>query len=161
IPRFALASLAQKAAVGPATYGQSGELENHRYGLAATVNRGWVFDDTDPDPELHRWRQLAIVGMGPGGTEHVVLDLSHRSTAAPRGRVEVVWNSEDPALKAAYDAYNGETWARPALGYHVPGEVSTQPPDAFFVMGTGYPTAGGGSEQGRTLLRVDALTGQI
>src|SRR5690606_18447985 len=65
IPRFALASLAQKAAVGPATYGQSGELENHRYGLAATVNRGWVFDDTDPDPELHRWRQLAIVGMGP------------------------------------------------------------------------------------------------
>lgn len=161
VPRFSLASLAQKAAVGAANYGQQGELEDHSYGLAATVNRGWVFDDREADPELHRWRQLAILGMGAGGTEHMVLDVSHMSPESPQGPFEVLWTTEDPALKAGYDAYSGETWARPALGYHVPDEVSTQEPDAFFVMGTGYPTAGGGPEQGRTLLRTDALTGEI
>ncbi len=161
IPRFLLASLAQKAALGAANYGQPSNLDEHRYGLAATINRGWVYDDTAADAELHHWRQLAIIGMGPGGTEHMVLDLSHMSPESPQGPLEVVWTTEDPALKATYDGFNGETWARPAMGYHVPGEASTQPPDAFFVMGSGYPTAGGAPEQGRTLLRVDALTGQL
>jgi hypothetical protein len=161
IPRFLLQSLAEKAAIGAANYGQTGELEQHRYGLAATINRGWVFDDRAADPEQHRWRQLAIMGMGAGGTEHMVLDLSHMSPQSPQGPFEVLWTSEDAGVKDEYDAYNGETWARPAMGYHVPGEVGTQEPDAFFVMGTGYPTAGGDAEQGRTLLRVDALTGQI
>jgi len=162
IPRFLLVSLADKAALGPQNYGQPGEVEEHKYGLAATVNRGWVFDDRAADPEQHRWRQLAIIGMGPGGSEHMVLDVSHMSPVSPQGPFEVVWTTEDPALEAQYDGFNGETWARPALGYHVPDEVSTQPPDAFFVMGTGYPlTGGGGSDHGRTLMRSDALTGEI
>lgn len=161
VPRFALASLATKAAIGAASYGQSGPLDEHRYGLAATANHGWVFDDTDPDPLRRRWRQLAIIGMGPGGTEHVVLDVSHMSPASPRGPIDVVWTTEDPTLAADYDAFHGETWARPALGLHVPGEASTAPPRASFVMGSGYPTPGGGPEQGRALLHVDALTGRI
>jgi hypothetical protein len=162
LPRFLLPSLAEKAALGAATYGQTGEIEDHRYGIAATVNRGWVFDDRAVDPAQHRWRQLAIVGMGPGGTEHMVLDVSHMSPESPQGPFEVLWTTADPALEAQYDAFNGETWARPALGYHVPDDVSTQAPDSYFVMGTGYPlTGGGGSDHGRTLLRVDALTGQI
>ena len=44
-----LPDLADKAAIGPATYGQAGELDDHNYGLSATINRAWVFDDTDPD----------------------------------------------------------------------------------------------------------------
>lgn len=162
IPRFLLESLAEKAALGAATYGQPGEVEDHLYGIAATVNRGWVFDDRAVDPEQHQWRQLAIIGMGPGGTEHMVLDVSHMSPSSPQGPFEVLWTTEDAAVKADYDAFNGQTWARPALGYHVPDDISTQPPDAFFVMGTGYPlTGGGGSEHGRTLMRSDALTGEI
>lgn len=161
IPRFLLESLAEKAALGAANYGQPGEVEEHEYGLAATINRGWVFDDRDADPELHRWRQLAIMGMGAGGTEHMVLDLSHMSPESPQEPFEIMWTTEDAALKVEYDLYNGETWARPAMGYWVPGEVSTQEPDAFFVMGSGYPTAGGGTDQGRTLLRSDALSGAI
>lgn len=161
IPRFMLESLAEKSALGAANYGQPGEIEEHKYGLAATINRGWTFDDRAADPTQHRWRQLAIMGMGAGGTEHMVLDLSHMSPESPQGPFEIMWTTEDAALKAQYDLYNGETWARPAMGYYVPGEVSTQEPDAFFVMGSGYPTAGGGTDQGRTLLRSDALSGQI
>ncbi|MCH9682726.1 MAG: hypothetical protein K0V04_14925 [Deltaproteobacteria bacterium] len=162
IPRYALESLQQKSAVGAATYGQVGELEEHSYGLAATLNRGWVYDDTDPDPALNRWRQLAIIGMGPGGNEHAVLDLSHMSPESARGPFEIMWTTEDAGLAATYDQYNGQTWARPALGYHVPNEISTQAPDAFFVMGTGYPSeTPTGPEQGRTLMRIDALTGQL
>ncbi len=162
IPRYSLPALQQKAAIGPATYGQVGELEDHNYGLAATINRGWVYDDTDADPDLHRWRQLAIIGMGPGGNEHVVLDLAHMSPASSQGPFEILWTTEDPGLAVSYDQYNGETWARPALGYHVPNEVSTQAPDGYFVMGTGYPSETPTSPaQGRTLLRIDALTGQI
>ncbi|MCX4239038.1 hypothetical protein, partial [Paraliomyxa miuraensis] len=136
IPRFLLQSLAEKAAIGPESYGQPDTIEDHLYGLSSTINRGWVFDDTDPDPGQHHWRQLAIFGMGAGGTEHVVLDLSHMSPVSPQGPFEVVWTTEDAGLKAEYDLYNGETWARPALAYHIPSEVSTQAPDAFFVMGT-------------------------
>ena len=161
VPRFLLASLAEKSSLGAANYGQPKEIEDHKYGLAGTINRGWVFDDRDADPALHRWRQLAIMGMGAGGTEHLVLDVSHMSPQSPLGPFEVLWTTEDAGLKAQYDLYNGETWARPAMGYHVPGENSTQEPDAFFVMGSGYPTAGGGTDQGRTLLRTDALSGAI
>ncbi|MEX1362597.1 MAG: hypothetical protein AB1Z98_05685 [Nannocystaceae bacterium] len=161
IPRFMLESLAAKAEVGAASFGQSGSLDNHSYGLAATINRGWVFDDSSADADEHRWRQLAIIGAGPGGNEYVVLDVSHMSPSSPRGPFEVMWTTEDPALVDAYDQFNGETWARPAMGYHVPGEVSTQTPDAYFVMGSGYPSSGGDPEQGRTLMRVDALTGEI
>lgn len=161
VPRFLLQSLAQKSAIGAGTYGQPAAIEDHLYGLGATINRGWVYDDTSADPLLRRWRQLAILGMGPGGAEHMVLDVSHMSPQSPQGPFEVVWTTEDVGLKAQYDPYNGQTWARPAMGYHVPGDVSTQAPDAFYVMGSGYATAGGGVDQGRVLLRSDALTGQL
>lgn len=162
VPRFMLQSLAEKAEIGAATFGQDGELEEHRYGLASTINRGWVYDDRSANPDEHRWRQLAIMGAGAGGNEHVVLDISHMSPSSPRGPFEVMWTTEDDDLDDDYDLFNGETWARPALGYHVPSEVSTQTPDAYFVMGSGYPSATPTSdEQGRTLLRVDALTGEI
>jgi len=160
VPRFSLLALAQKAAVGPGSYGQTGELEDHDYGLAATLNRGWVYDEVDA-----RWRLVSIIGMGPGGREYVVLDLSHMSPLSSRGPLEVLWTTEDQAgvaggIKERFDAYNGETWARPALGYHVPGDTSTQVPEAYFVMGSGYQVDGG-AEEGRTLLQVDALTGEI
>jgi hypothetical protein len=161
LPRFMLASLVQKAALGAASYGQPAAIEEHLYGLAGTINRGFVFDDRDADPALHRWRQLAIMGMGAGGTEHLVLDVSHMSPSSPQGPFEILWTTEDAALKASYDPYSGQTWSRPAMGYHVPGEVSTQEPDAFFVMGTGYASQGGAAEQGRVLLRSDALSGQL
>lgn len=161
VPRAILASLAEKAEVGPLTYGQEGELDEHSYGLSATLNVGWVFDDRDADPNNHTWRQLGIMGMGPGGRDYLVLDLSHMSPNSSRGPFEVMWTSEDPALAADYDRYAGETWARPALGYHVPGEVSTNAPDAYYVLGSGYPVDGTFPEEGRTLLQVEALTGQI
>ncbi len=165
IPRFALESLAEKASVGAATYGQTGEVEDHNYGLAATINRGWVYDDSDPDASQHRWRLLAIMGMGAGGREHMVLDLSHMSPDSSRGPFEILWTTEDEdgvpgGIKERYDGFNGETWARPALGYHIPGETSTQIPEAYFIMGTGYPVDAG-LEEGRTLLQVNALNGDI
>ncbi|MEM7157187.1 MAG: hypothetical protein AAF799_30320 [Myxococcota bacterium] len=161
IPSYLLEAAAEKTEVGPGTYGQTAELEDHNYGLASTINYGWVFDDTPVDEDDHQWRQLAILGMGAGGAEHMVLDLSHMSPESPREPFEIMWTTEDDELVDDYDEFNGETWARPALGYHVPGEVSSQVPDAYFVMGSGYPVDAGEPNQGRTLLQVDALTGEI
>ncbi|MEM6992605.1 MAG: hypothetical protein AAF721_18980 [Myxococcota bacterium] len=164
IPRFALTSLVAQADIGAATYGQDGEIEDHNYGVASTLNHGWVYDDSSTDPDDHTWRHLGVIGMGIGGYEWLVLDLSHMSPESPSLPIEVLWTSEDPTLKAEYDRYNGETWARPAIAYHVDADTATNEPDAFLVMGSGYPDESGGvppTEQGRTLMRADILTGTI
>lgn len=166
VPRFALASVVEQAAIGPATYGQDGEIEDHNYGVAATLNHGWVYDDTAADEADHRWRHMGYIGMGNGGQELIALDLSHMSPESPDGPVEILWTTEDTTLDADYDQMLGETWARPAIGYHVDSEIATNEPDAFLVMGSGYPMANeDGSDpdpvQGRTLLRIDALDGTI
>jgi len=161
IPRFALESVVEQTAIGALSYGQVGEVEDHHYGVASTLNQGWVYDDTSADSTDHTWRHLGIIGMGAGGTEWIALDLSHMSPSSPSGPIEVLWTSEDQGLKAQYDAYNGETWARPAIAYHVPSDEASSEPDAFIVMGSGYPESGGAASQGRVLMRADALTGTI
>lgn len=162
LPRFALESLVAQADVGAATYGQEGEIEDHKYGVSASLNHGWVYDDRDADPDNHTWRNYGIIGMGIGGQEWIALDLSHMSPSSPSGPVEILWTSEDATLKTDYDTYNGETWARPSIVYHVDADVATNEPDAFVVMGSGYPEDGTPpTEQGRTLVRADALTGTI
>lgn len=165
VPQFALENLAAQAAIGPVSMGQPEELEEHIYGLSATLNQGWVLDTTDATD--NRWRHLGVMGMGAGGTEYAALDLSHMSPESAREPLEVLWTSEDPDLVADYSQYNGETWARPALGYYVPDDQITSDPQAFLVLGGGYrETVPDGApepppEQGRTLMRVDALTGEI
>ncbi len=165
IPQAALENLAAEAAIGAASRGQPEALGNHLYGLAATLNHGWVLDSTDA--AAPKWRHVGIIGMGAGGTEYAAFDLSHMSPASPREPLEVLWTSEDPDLEAQYSRFNGQTWARPALSYHVPGDQPTSEPEAFLVLGGGYreAVAAGAPEpprgQGRTLMRVDALTGRI
>ena len=89
------------------------------------------------------------------------------SPQSPREPFEILWTTEDTTgpggnLKAAYDPIAGETWARPALIYHVDGEVIENEPDAFLVFGTGYvPATSGPADRGRHLVRADALTGAI
>ncbi|MBL4684779.1 MAG: type IV pilin biogenesis protein, partial [Nannocystaceae bacterium] len=163
VPRFALESLVAQTEVGAATMGQDGEIEDHHYGVASTLNHGWVFDDRSADSDDWTWRHLGIIGMGVGGREWIALDLSHMSPSSPSGPIEVLWTSEDPGLKADYDEYNGETWARPAIVYHVDGDIASNEPDAFIVMGSGYPDTEGSppAAQGRTLVRAEALTGVI
>jgi hypothetical protein len=169
VPRPALDILAQQSANGAAFFGQPDDLEDHIYGLAATVNQAWVFDEP-----ADKWRHVAIIGMGAGGTHLTALDVSHMSPASSQGQLEVLWTTESPANAAdaaSYAQYNGETWARPAIIYHVENEDAAQEPgpDAFVVFGTGYqPGSGGDPEtydpdlvQGRVLVRAEALTGNI
>ncbi len=164
IPQFALETTVAQSRIGAATMGQPEDLEDHLYGLSSTLNHGWVFDDTGG---TSRWRHLGVIGMGAGGTEYVAFDLSHMSPQSPRDPIEVLWTSEDPEVSERYSDYNGETWARPALTYHVPGDQITSVPQAFVMLGGGYPDEGEPgdpeppAEQGRTLMRVDALTGEI
>ena len=179
VPRVALPIVAAESANGADTYGQPDDIEDHIYGLAATINHTWVYDDSSANQAEHRWRHLAIIGMGVGGTSLVALDISHMSPYATTGNgmpVEVMWTTErlsdnaaSPTDNALYAQYNGETWARPAISYHVPNEDAEQEPDAFVVFGTGYQPGSGYSPetynssdpQGRVLFRSDALTGDV
>lgn len=172
VPRPALSILAQESANGSGLYGQPSDLEEHIYGLAATVNQAWVFDDGGGVPANERWRHLAVIGMGAGGTHLTALDISHLSPSSAQGQLEVLWTTETPqnaAHAALYDQYNGETWARPAIIYHVDGEESTNEPEAFVVFGTGYQPGSGydpetydeNDPRGRVLVRAEALTGNI
>ena len=86
------------------------------------------------------------VGLGAGGTEFLALDLSHMSPSSPDGPFEILWTSEDAAVKADYDAYAGQTWARPALTYEVPEDRLTEEPSPRLVITTGYPGAGAGDQ---------------
>ena len=165
VPRFALTGIVEQAAIGAPTMGQPSDLDEHIFGVSGTVNQGFVHDDGPDDIDDtadDRWIHLGVFGMGGGGAEYAALDLSHMSPSSASGPFEILWTSEDSGLKRAYDAYNGETWARPALSFHVAKESIASPPDAFLVMGSGYtvdnPVPVG---QGRTLVRADALTGEI
>lgn len=158
IPNAMLQNVADQSARGAESVGQPEALDEHDYGISATVNAGFVYDDSSADPDDHRWRQLAVFGFGPGGSDYLAIDVSHMSPASPRGPLEVLWSTDDPALAATYDPLLGETWARPALTYHVPGDEMSQEPDPFLVVGSGYGEAG---EQGRALLQIDALTGEL
>ena len=156
LPRALLASAAAQAALGAANVGQPPSIDDHIYGIAATLNQGWVYDDTAPDEDDDRWRHLGVLGFGAGGSELLALDLSHMSPESPDGPIEILWTSEDASLAAAYDAALGQTWARPAIAYEVGALVDE--PVTRLVFGSGYGMSG---VQGRVFAYADALTGEI
>jgi hypothetical protein len=156
VPRVVLASTVAQWHEGSAAMGQPIALANHHYGVAATLNHGWAYDAS-----ASKWRHLGIIGLGVGGTELLAFDLSHMSPSSPEGPLEILWTTEDAPLKASYDAWAGQTWARPALVYEVPNNVLGVEPTSRLVIGTGYPSAGAGSDVGRTLIYADAITGTV
>ncbi len=154
LPRFSLAAAVSEYAYGGEEMGQPDKLEDHVYGVSGTVNHGWVYDDN-----AGSWRHLAVVGMGEGGKHLIAMDVSHMSPASSDGPVEVLWTSDDAGLKSFYEPTLGETWARPALTYHI--EDLGGRPDSWLVFGSGYPDAAPTSSwQGRRLVVADALTGE-
>ncbi len=171
IPRPLLAAAAAQAANGPTNMGQPEEIANHIYGIASVVNHAWIADDggTVADPADDTWYHFAIFGFGKGGKEYVALDLKHMSPASPQGPIDVLWTTEDPGLKAIYDPILGETWARPAVGYHVQGNALNNVPKAYVLLGSGYPLSEAEQKanqnapagRGRTLVLADAITGQL
>jgi hypothetical protein len=171
MPSFLAANAVSQEAIGAARRGQPDEIDQHKYGVASTLNAGWVYDPSVGAPAAgqpeRRWRHVGIIGTGAGGTEYVALDLSHMSPASPLGPFEILWTSEDTALKASWDLYNGETWSRPALIYEgiTEGALidSAVEPRSYVVTGSGYRAAGepAGSRKGRSLVKADALTGVI
>jgi len=169
IPRFALKAAYEESQIGAAARGQPQELAEHKYGVSATINQGWVWDDAGT-PDVYgddSWHHLVVLGMGVGGTEFIALDVSHMGRLASNRPVDVLWTTEDPGLKPTYDPYMGETWARPALTYRFDDPENDDlavPPRAYVLMGSGYQTLdppNPSSEQGRRLWLADALTGQV
>ncbi len=158
VPNELLPNLVAQAANGPVNMGQPDAVDQHIYGVSATVNHGWAFD-----PGGSRWVHLGVFGFGAGGQEYYALDLSHMSPESPAGPFEILWSTEDPLLAGQYDNLLGQTWARPALTYHVPDDDSlSSTPEARLVLGSGYrasttPQPG----EGRTMILADAVTGEI
>ncbi|MGH1343500.1 MAG: type IV pilin biogenesis protein [Nannocystales bacterium] len=161
IPRFALGNAVAQSANGPLNMGQpADDLENHEFGVSSTLNHGWAFDSDES-----RWRHLGIIGMGAGGTEYIALDLSHMNPLLGLP-VEVLWTTEDTELAGedlatAYEPILGETWARPALTYHVTNEQLASEPETFLVAGSGYPEDGDLGDEGRVLFVANAMTGEL
>jgi hypothetical protein len=158
LPRMLLDTAVQQAALGTANMGQPEAVEDHIYGIAATLNHGWVFDDRGSDPSEHRWRHLGVIGLGAGGADLLAFDLSHMSPQSPDGPLDVLWTTADAGLAETYDDRLGETWSRPAIVYEVPGNDLGREPQARLVFGSGY--AAGGSI-GRGWVYADALTGRL
>ncbi len=158
LPRDALTNLVAEAANGAPSMGQPEALDDHIHGIAATLTHGYAYT-AEATP---RWVHLGVFGMGAGGREFYGLDLSHMSPSSPEGPFEILWTSEDAALKPDYDDLLGETWARPALSYTVLGDSLGNEPESFLIMGSGYPApAGAPVAQGRTLMRAEATTGVL
>lgn len=156
VPNELLPTLVSQAARGAVNMGQPPEVDDHEYGVSATINHGWAYDPSGP-----RWVHLGIFGFGAGGQEFYALDLSHMSPESPDGPFEILWNTEVAALKGSYDNVLGQTWARPALSYYVPGNSLESLPEARLVLGSGYPGQGAQPTAGRTLVHANAVTGAI
>ncbi len=159
VPRDVLGAVAAQTAIGPATMGQPKDIADHIYGVSATLNTGFALVKS-VDPQY--WVHLGVFGLGPGGREFYALDLSHMSPEAPQGPISILWSTSDAALAATYDPLLGETWARPALSYHVPADDLGAEPDTLLVLGSGYPQgAAAPAGEGRTLILADATTGAL
>lgn len=157
LPNELLPALAAQAANGAASMGQPADIEDHIYGVSATLNHGFAFDAAGS-----RWVHLGVFGFGIGGQEFYALDLSHMSPESPDGPFEILWTTEDAALKGSYDNLLGQTWARPALTYYVPGDALTSTPEARLVLGSGYQaSASPQPSEGRTLVLADGVTGAL
>jgi hypothetical protein len=157
VPRDLLANAVAEAAHGAVGMGQPDAIEDHIYGIAATLNHGWSYD-----APRTRWVHLGVLGFGAGGHEYYALDLSHMSPESARGPFELLWATSDDALVDQYDDLLGQTWARPALSYRVPNEALGFEPVTYLVLGSGYPVASGAPVgQGRTLVFANGTTGEI
>lgn len=161
LPQNLLPHVAELAANGPANYGQPAELDQHKFGIASTMNHGWAYDKIAAE-----WRHVAIFGFGKGGTEYIALDISHMGRLENDVPIDVLWSSwtvNDPNWKTAYELGLGESWSRPALSYGVENGASGAfniEPKTYVVFGSGYPEKPGVTYQGQTLFVVDALTGE-
>ncbi|MEE9386206.1 MAG: type IV pilin biogenesis protein [Nannocystaceae bacterium] len=160
LPRYLLHSAVTQHAEGADGMGQPDTLEEHHYGIAATANQGWVFD-ADADEGEGKWRHILIVGSGIGGSELLVLDVSHMSPESDADPVEVLWTTRDSDLADTYAPLLGETWSRPALIYSVPDDLLTREPTAYLAFGSGYPDEDDTGSAGRTLLLANAVTGEL
>lgn len=162
VPRTLLSNLPDYVANGAAARGQPSELDDHIYGIAATANVAWAYDDTSADERDHTWRHLAVIGLGAGGSEYMALDLSHMSPYSSRDPVEILWTTSTSPDEAYFTRGLGETWSRPALAFHVPSEDIAKEPDPFVVMASGYAEEGVGTDlPGRVVYKVDAITGEV
>lgn len=158
IPRMLLSKIYNQSQLGTDNMAQPRDLDEHYYGVAATVNDGWVYDD-----DASTWRHLAVFGLGVGGTDYIALDIAHMGEVVNDDPVDVLWTTEDAAIKSNYDDYLGETWSRPALTYQVTSNEMSQNPSAYLVFGSGYQTYATPDPtqpQGRRIWLVDALTGE-
>jgi hypothetical protein len=155
IPRALLNNARVLSAAGPTNYGQPEDVEDHVYGVASTVNAGWVFDEA-----ANQWRHLAVFGLGPGGTEILTLDVSHMGRIQDDDPIEVVWTSSTTDIADDYAATLGQTWSRPALTYAVSNHQMSVEPKSYMVFGSGYRDGVGDVERGRTVWLVDAITGE-
>lgn len=171
IPRFMLAGAERQRRHGATNFGQSVDGRPHEFGVGGTANVALAFDPEDPDdPADGRWRHLLVMGLAAGqserrdgtrGGEYFALDVSHMNPTSPRGPLEVLWTTEDAALRDDYEPLLGQTWARPALSYRVPANDASREPQALVVFGSGYPVDAETSTQGRHLILADAVTGEI
>lgn len=154
--------IADLQANGVDKFGQSEDLANHEFGIAATLNQGWAFDEV-----ADKWRHLVTVGMGPGGRHLVTMDVSHMGDLGPAGAstpVEVLWTTETmPGAQGTILRETlGETWSRPALIYKVPDENLENEPRAYLVFASGYDELDNAGQpwRGQAVHLVDAITGR-
>ncbi len=140
---------------GPASFGQPTALAEHIFGVASTVNAGWVYDE-----DAGQWRHLAVFGLGPGGSELITIDVSHMGRLQDDDPFDVLWTSSTTSIATQYADTLGETWSRPALTYAVPNDQMGVPPKGYLVFGSGYRNGSGDARRGRVLWAVDAITGE-
>jgi hypothetical protein len=155
VPRSLINNARKLSANGTANFGQPEDVEEHVYGVASTVNAGWAFDK-----DANQWRHLAVLGLGPGGSEILTLDISHMGRLATDDPIDVLWTASTTDIAGEYAATLGETWARPALTYAVSNHQMSVEPKPYMIFGSGYRNGIGQEERGRTVWLVDALTGE-
>ncbi|EDM75360.1 type IV pilin biogenesis protein, putative [Plesiocystis pacifica SIR-1] len=138
---------------GVENFGQPDALDEHVFGLAATVNTAIIYDET-----ASKWRHAAVFGLGPGGSQIVAMDVSHMGR--PDDPFEILWTTSTASIHEDYEDTLGETWSRPAVTYAVPNDEMSVEPKAYLVFGSGYREGAGEDERGRTMWMVDAATGE-
>ncbi len=158
LPRFHLPTVYEQYLNGTANMGQPTDLANHSFGMAATANNAWVYDDV-----ASKWRHVMVMGSGIGSKHYIAFDVSHLTPFSSSGPIEVLWSTQDSRSNSAWTNMQnqlGESWARPAISFHNADQVADQV-EGVVVLSSGYPVSGGGALSGRYMAVLDVITGDV
>jgi len=140
--------------------GQVADPARHLFGLANSPKVKNLCLSRCDDPENALWRTVLVMNEGYGGNGLFMLDITNpvdMDTGFSDPPVMPIWHSDEPALRASYDAILGNSVSVPAFYFNKTDALN----DQRLIFASGYKVDDRVSAQGRRVVESKVSSGTI